>query len=181
MEYIKKPPPDWRKTVKPGLRISLWQQFSGSVFLIIFGGVFLYFLTPEVWHYYQARNWPSTPCTIVSANVSSHRAAGSGKTMYAAQIEYIYEVNLKQYRSRRYTFLNPSTGGSRADEIAAAYPPGSKTICFFNPDNPSLAVLNKSFTFFSLMILIPLPFFLAGLWGFIVFLKNVMVRVFTRR
>jgi len=162
---------------------SLWQQFSGSLFLILFGGVFLYFLTPEILNYFKADSWQQTPCTIVSSKVESEYNSESAQTdispeLSQAVISFIYEVQHKQYHSNRYSFINPSTSGSRANEIVLQYPVGATATCYVNMDNPAEAVLNRQFSFFSLMILIPLPFFLFGIWSFVLFVRNCFRRLF---
>jgi len=177
MENQTNHPHAWQNKKK----LSLWQQFSGSVFLIFFGGVFLYFLIPDIWNSLKAASWQQTPCTIVSSKVESEYNSGAAQKemrpeLSQAVISFIYEVQHKKYQSNRYTFINPFTSGPRASEIVRKYPVGSMATCYVNMDNPAQAVLNRQFSFFNLIILIPLFFFLFGVWGLFSFVIRLMFR-----
>ena len=170
-----------QRRLKSGLVISLWQQFSGSLFLLLFGGVFLYFLVPEVWSYGRALSWSEASCTILSSKVKRITDPGWKPEVkpvhYQPVITYSYTFNNTRYLSSKYTFINPSTTGTRADEITAKYPKGSTAICYVNPAKPKEAVLNRTFTAFSFVIFVPLPFFLLGIWGMTRFLRNVYLKL----
>ena len=171
-----------QRKIKPSYELSLWQQFSGSLFLRIFGGIFLYFLAPEVLSYAQAQTWKEEQCVIQASKVQKIMDPGWKPEVkpvhYQLVIRYSYTRNKTQYTSSRYSFINPSTTGNRADEIVAKYPAGAKTTCFVNTNNPSEVVLNRSIDAFSLTILVPLPFFLLGVWGMVKFSLNLVRRIF---
>ena len=180
MKYIKESPHAWQNHVKEGIEISLWQQFSGALLLICFGGVFLHFLVPGVWSGMKAISWEATPCLIIDNNVKKHKRveqSGIGREVTQFLVRYSYEVNGTKYYSNRYSFLNPSTSGSRADNIAVQYPLNSKATCYVDPNNSAQAVLNRTFTAFNLMICIPLVFFLLGLMSFFTFCKNCLKKI----
>jgi hypothetical protein len=50
-------------------------------------------------------------------------------------------------------------------------------MCYVNLDKPDEVVLNRSFSLFNLLVLIPLPFFVFGIWGLAVFAKNLFRRL----
>jgi len=111
-----------------------------------------------------AESWAETPCTVVSSEVESH--AGSDSTTYSVHIVYRYEVEGQEYTSERYDFLGGSSSGYEGKaRIVAQHPPGKKTVCYVNPEDPAEAVLDRTFGAKYLLGLIPVAFVLIGLVG----------------
>jgi hypothetical protein len=112
----------------------------------------------------QAKNWRQIPCVVISSEVRSHDSDDG--TTYSVNILYAYEVNGKEYKSNRYQFMAGSSSGyDRKATIVRRHPPGTKTVCFVNPDDPTEAVLERGFTKGLWFGLIPLVFVAAGVAG----------------
>lgn len=143
---------------------------SGGIALVLFGLVFLVvgcatffalFVLP-VWRTIIAREWHSTAAQIVSSEVGVH--SSSDGTTYSIDITYRYTVDGKQYESKRYdcNAFTSSSGRSGKEAVVAQYPAGSSTFCYYDPSNPSMAVLNRDFSLATLVGLFPLIFVLVG-------------------
>jgi len=93
----------------------------------------------------SARPWRETRCVIVSSSVSED-ATDSG--LYRILVTYPYAVLGRFYSSSRYSFSPSSaTSGYRGKKrIARRLAPGTKTICYVNPDDPRDAVIERGVT-----------------------------------
>ena len=173
----------WRKpSPAPGAGAPLSSTPSpgnGTILAIIFFGIFVvvgglltYFFTVRPYLRVQtARTWPATPCVVVASRVQSH--AGDDSTTYSVDILYRYQVAGREYRSNRYNFLGGSSSGydSKA-AIVAQHPPGKRTTCYVNPNDPTDAVLVRHFTTGMWLGLLPLVFLAAGLFGVVHFARG---------
>ena len=136
-----------------------------SVFLIVgLAALYPFFIRP-ISKVIAAKNWPSVGCTVIASGVRSH----TGKsTTYSVEILYEYEFAGVKHRSSRYGFMNSSSSGYASKQaIVDENPSGSHRTCFVNPDYPTEAVLDRGFSGFMLMGLIPLIFAViggSGLW-----------------
>lgn len=132
-----------------------------SLFLLVgLGILFVTTLRPAA-QILEARSWRETPCRVVASQVRSHE--GDDSTTYSVDILYAYERGGKEYRSNRYQFLGGSSGGYDGKAaIVSRLPPGTETLCWVNPHDPTEAVLVRGFTKAHLIGLVPLLFVLAG-------------------
>ncbi len=120
---------------------------------IIFAGVFcviglVFFLlgTLATYSQIQSQSWPSVAGVINTVNITSGQSCGNGAcpTMYYFHSTYNYTVGGTQY-----TGTQLSLGGSSFSSIAQAdmavneYAVGSHPSVYYNPSNPSQAVLQK--------------------------------------
>ena len=71
-------------------------------------------------------------------------------TTYSPVIVYRYQVAGHDYTGRRYAISHPSTADA-VRAILARYPAGATTNVYYNPANPSSAVLAQSPLSFSLV------------------------------
>ncbi len=133
----------------------------GGAFMV-FGGVFsLFFVSPSL-QLLDAHNWIETECTIISADVQSHR--GDDSTTYSIEILFEYHWGDTTLRSDQYDFADWSSSGyDSKQEVVDSYPAGSRALCFVNPDKPFIAVLDRDFQLKYLIGLFPLVFVVAGL------------------
>jgi len=124
---------------------------------------------------HDARQWPATPCTVVSSEVQSH--SDSDGTTYSVHIVYRYTVNGHEYQSRRYDFMGGSSSGYKGKQaVVRRYPPGKKAVCYVNPRDPSDAVLEPRFTPMMLVGLFPLIFVAVGAGGVVWVFTNKSFR-----
>ncbi|HEY6227430.1 MAG TPA: DUF3592 domain-containing protein, partial [Verrucomicrobiae bacterium] len=82
-----------------------------------------------------------TGARILRSEVTRHHDSEGGTT-HGVKVEYAYSVNGTNYTGTRYTFDGESSSDSRwAYEAVAAFPAGAERVCFYDPRNPSRAVL----------------------------------------
>jgi len=145
------------------------QRFAFLFFLIflIIGSAFLYgFFIRPVFKILSARQWPSVPCVVIFSEVKSH--SGDDGTTYGVNILYSYEFHGREFKANRYDFMGGSSSGySGKQAIVARHTPGTKTVCYVNPSEPTDAVLERGFTPGMWFGLIPLVFVLVGALGLI--------------
>ena len=132
-----------------------------SVFLLAGAGFFYgLFLRPAA-QLIDARQWLKTPCVVLSSRVLSH-SDGDGTT-HSIDILYRYQVAGTTHRSNRYDFTPASSSGRRRKQtVVDRYPQGTRTFCYVDPDDPTEAVLSRSFPLSMLYGLLPLVFILIG-------------------
>ncbi len=135
-------------------------------FLLVGGAMFVFMFVLPCLKYVQAKSWQATPCTVVSSEVQeSHDDDG---TTYRVHIAYRYEFGGRQCESDRYNVSGVYTSGRKGKQaVIDRYPPGTKTECFVDPQNPNSAVLERSFPPEVLFGLLPLLFFVFGLVGLV--------------
>ncbi len=141
-----------------------------SLFTVI-GGAATWFLgASPIWRVYQASRWPATPATVERSELL--RFSDSDGTTYRVDILYRYEVDGEVYRSNAYDFVNASSSGRAGKlDLLADYPVGRGTVCYIDPADPTLAVLNPRPGASLLLGLIPAVFLLVGVGGLIMTLR----------
>jgi hypothetical protein len=95
-----------------------------------------------------SKSWSSTTARIQASDVETRRSrSGSGySTSHYPVVIYEYVVNGQRFQSRRVRFGSEIGYGFRrmAENIAAKYPNGSLVSVFYDPANPTEAVLEQS-------------------------------------
>ncbi|MFZ6673297.1 DUF3592 domain-containing protein [Undibacterium sp. Xuan67W] len=88
-------------------------------------------------------SWPATGAVIKSVSIEG-RDQGDGDIAYNANVEYSYLVNGKNYTSNRFT-CSESAQLSHDEALALTngLRVGIETNAFYNPSQPSIAVLRK--------------------------------------
>lgn len=134
-----------------------------GVFLLAGLGFSAVFLVPA-WRHLQALSWPEVPCEILESRVESH--SGDDGTTYSVEVRYRYTLDGRDYTSDRYRFLGGSSSGFEGKaRVVERLPPGTRTVCYADPEDPSEAVLNRGFDFWYLLVLFPLVFVAVGAGG----------------
>jgi hypothetical protein len=86
------------------------------------------------------REWPSTIGTVNSSYLERrHSSSDSGSTNYPV-VRYSYQVSGQAYQGMKIA-PGPEVGGSGAGKVVGRYPAGAQVMVFYNPQNPSDAVL----------------------------------------
>lgn len=142
-----------------------------KVFLILFFSIFafaglatsVFFSIPTFLEQWDARHWVETPCQIVSSEVKVNR--GSDSTTYSPEIHFQYTFEGREYEAKGYRLVGGSSSGGWARRVVDRFPEGEETVCFVNPQDPSRAVLDPSWGWDILLVLIPLPFLVVGVGG----------------
>src|SRR5260221_4104665 len=117
-----------------------------TVFAVCFGLTVLWFFLGYRNYVHQAAKWPTVRGKVETSTTESYvtREDNREETHYAPVVEYVYQVQGHDYRSRQIG-LGVAVEGSQfiADKIAAKYPQGSDVTVHYNPDNPSNAALEN--------------------------------------
>jgi hypothetical protein len=146
------------KRAKMGKRAGV---LIGLVFVIIGLAGSYWLLVRPLMKTWQAKSWPETPCTIISAEVGSH--SDEDGTTYSIDITYGYDFSRRTYRADRYDFIGGSSSGRRGKQaVVDRYKKAANPMCFVNPKKPSEAVLQRELTVKNAIGLFPLIFVVAG-------------------
>ena len=143
-------------------------SWGGVIFFALFfffglGFLWLFFLKSLV-GIYDAQSWNAVDCKVISSRVRSH--SGDDGTTYSVDILYQYQIGNKTYKSNRYQFFGGSSSGYQGKrEIVDQYPSGQEFKCYVDPNDPTEAVIERSFTALMLIGLLPLFFVVVGLLG----------------
>ncbi len=110
----------------------------GFVFLIL-NVVFLAVLFFTRRRMAAVRQWPSTMGTVNTSYLERRSSSEGGYTNYPV-VQYSYQVSGQAHQG---TKIAPGmeVGGTGAGKVVARYPAGAQVMVFYNPQNPSDAVL----------------------------------------
>ncbi|HUP43527.1 MAG TPA: DUF3592 domain-containing protein [Thermoanaerobaculia bacterium] len=148
----------------PGKSLGCVVGFFG-IFLLAGLGFSAVFAVP-LWRNLQARSWPEAPCEVLESRVASH--AGDDGDTYSVEVRYRYRVDGRDHVSERYDFFPGSTSGYEGKaRVVERLPPGTRTVCYVDPADPTEAVLDRSFTAEYLFGLLPLAFVGVGAGGIV--------------
>ena len=161
-------------------RLPLWQTsraISSALPIALFGlfwcaitGMFVAIVVMSIARSIDANlRFATTDGTILASELT--RVAddeGDGDT-YKPKIRYRYHVDGREYTSVRYDLLDGSTSAKSAQQaIVDRHPVGSTAVVYYDPDDPSRAVLDRSVSPMMWFLLLFLqPFILVGA-GFLV-------------
>lgn len=132
-------------------------------FLLAGLGAAAFFAVPVV-RVVEARSWQAAECVILESRVATH--TGDDGATYSVEVLFRYTAGGRDYRSDRYDFFPGSSGGrSGKERIVAELAPGTRTACWFDPEEPREAVLERGLTLEFLWALFPVPFVVVGAGG----------------
>ena len=97
----------------------------------------------------QSLSWRSTEGVISHSAVllqTQQTSSSTDAAMYKADVAYRYKVQGRDYSSGRITFADFSSSGGRAQGIVNRYPDGAPVTVYYNPVDPSDAVLERGGT-----------------------------------
>lgn len=85
------------------------------------------------------RQWPSTMGTVNTSYLERRSSSEGGSTNYPV-VQYSYQVGGQAYQGMKIA-PGPEVGGTGAGKVVARYPAGAQVMVFYNPQQPSDAVL----------------------------------------
>jgi hypothetical protein len=85
--------------------------------------------------------WPSTMGTVQMSNLEARHSSEGGWTNYPI-VQYSYQAGGQTYQGSRIA-PGPEVGGSGAGKVVGRYPAGVQVMVFYNPQDPSEAVLER--------------------------------------
>jgi hypothetical protein len=125
--------------------------FCGGIFILGFAaaGVFLIYQTIRSRQKAEAsQDWPATAGQITEARVSRHTSTDSdGDTSehYSPIVRFRYQVASQEYEGSKIAFGFQQSFGShaKAQSALARFPVGAQVSVYYDPSNPSDAVLER--------------------------------------
>ena len=117
-------------------------RLVGFIFIALGGGLLHVIFFRPMLKEIAAAKWPAVPCEITSSSLGQHSGSKGGST-YSVDVRYRYKVAGKELIGTSYNF-DTGTSSSRGWREAAvrSLPPGTRTICHVNPEDPLEAVLS---------------------------------------
>ena len=85
--------------------------------------------------------WPSTMGVVQMSTIEQRSSSEGGYTDYPV-VQYSYQIGGQAYQSMKLA-PGPEVGGTGARKVVARYPAGAQVMVFYNPQNPSEAVLER--------------------------------------
>lgn len=85
--------------------------------------------------------WPSSMGTVMMSTIEQRSSSEGGYTDYPV-VQYSYQVGGQAFQSFKLA-PGPEVGGTGARKVVARYPAGAQVMVFYNPQNPSEAVLER--------------------------------------
>lgn len=113
-----------------------------------------------------AQNYPSTTGEVIHSKLERHR--GDDGYTYGADIHFTYAVGGQTYTSEEHSYgawNNSDSSGAR--KLLRKYPVGETVTVYYNPSDPSDAVLERGVQgmhAFMLMFMAPFNVVMLGLW-----------------
>jgi hypothetical protein len=138
--------------------------------LVIFDAIFLgiiFFTRRKV---SKASSWPSTLGTVTDSRIQMRSDSDGGRTSYPF-VQYTYEAMGRSYQSQK-VIPGMDVGGSGAHKVVERYPIGAQVMVYYNPENPSEALLERGmpgYIRWFWTILAILDVFLCGLGAVLLF------------
>jgi hypothetical protein len=154
---------------------------SGIGFIALFAifwcslvGVFDYLIVSVLIKQISASRFEQAVATIVSSEVTKDHG-GEGGSTYGVKIHFKYRVGTNEFLGEKYTFDEMTSSDSAwAYRAVTEHPVGGERVCYYNPRNPSEAILKPGIDgsqVFMLMFLT--PFNAVGLFLIWVFLNSL--------
>ena len=116
-----------------------------SLVFVIIGAAILRYAMRTAEKARQSESWPATEGEIAhSATIyqTDSTATSNGVSTFKADIAYRYKVNGANYSSSKVALLDlASSSSGRAQSIVQRYPDKSKVQVYYNPADPSEAIL----------------------------------------
>jgi len=139
-----------------------------SVFALFWSSITLwqdYVAAREIAGGLRSRSFVKTSGEVSSSTLTPHTGKG---VSYTADLVYEYTVN-----GRTFTGSKVGYGGwtGRASDVVDAHPAGSAAVVFFDPANPSDAVLETGLSgrnLFATVLLAPFNVLTIGIWSWII-------------
>ncbi len=126
----------------------------------------------------SSKDWPTVQGMVSSSDIRS--SISDGDKMYSIELLYAYTVRGENYTGDRVSAVSTSTSSlSDVDEDLSKYPEGGLVTVYYNPEVPSISMLEPGADFFTYIITYgPLLFCLVGLVMLLQVLKRIGLILF---
>ena len=89
----------------------------------------------------QAESWLSTMGTVIYSSIEWRRGSKGSSVAYPV-VQYTYQVMGQMHQGRK-VMPGPEVGGTGAHKVVNRYPAGAQVMVYYDPNNPSDAVLER--------------------------------------
>ena len=122
-------------------------------------------------------DYQATTCVVASADFEVLTSRSSGEIVgFRPLVKYGYQVDGREYTSTRYAHFNPVRTLGEVDAILERNHPGATRPCYFDPDAPEKAVIDrgidKNYLVALLVTTCTLMFLGVGGWAFAEYYKR---------
>ena len=116
----------------------------------------------QIIYEYSSKDWPRAEGKIFTSKVTSYT---SKRTYYRANIIYEYKTSGKEYSSSEINFwITSDLDEEKIRGVVAKYPVGKSVLVYYDPDNPTIAVLEPEPSWLNIGFFFGPIIFIAGLW-----------------
>ncbi|MEW6030954.1 MAG: DUF3592 domain-containing protein [Chloroflexota bacterium] len=112
-------------------------------FFFVFNAVFLGILFFMRRKTAIVSQWPSATGTVTASYLERRRSSNNRGFVNYPVVQYSYQVNGQTYAGTKLA-PGPEVGGSGAPGVVARYPAGAQVTVYYDPQNPSDAVLERN-------------------------------------
>lgn len=155
-----------------------------SLLLLVGGAAMAIFGVSFIKAGFASKSWPTATGEIRHTRIVSERSSNSSSRSYSARVTYAYAVEGRTYTSRRYSLGDGSSTGKRYSSHPKAfrateetYPVGKSLPVYYDPTDPTSAVLKPGPTFGTYVpIVLGSLFFTSGLVAAIATLRPVLAQ-----
>lgn len=118
-----------------------WGSYVVACVLIAFGLTFAGLGIKNLIEANASRDWPSTSAEVISAEIKTGSGGPRNSSIrYTPRITYRYTLDGKSYTSDRAAFVY-SSSSDKARAFIRRFPPGAQVAAYYDPADPSEAVL----------------------------------------
>jgi len=119
-----------------------------SLVFIAIGLSLLYYARSVSAKAQQSLSWPQADGVIAHSAVlqQMQTSSSTNAATYKADVTYRYKVQGRDYSSERITLADFSSSTGRAQDIVDRFPDGAPVTVYYNPVDPSDAVLERDGT-----------------------------------
>ena len=96
---------------------------------------------------HESESWPASQGTVMSSWVHGETIDADGLTFgkYYPEVRYLYRVFGSEYQGNKIMFgSQPAIQQSKAEATISNYPEGSSVMVYYDPNQPSNAVLERN-------------------------------------
>jgi hypothetical protein len=138
-----------------------------TAFTLLFDCFVVHSVTMRLW----ALSFSSTTGTVIHSELKTSPDS-DGETTYQPEVHYHYSVEAAAHTGTTYQFSQFLTSSSRrARSVVRAHPIGKPVTVFYNPQNPSQAVLHRGLDgseLFMVVFMTPFNAVMVAFWGGVV-------------
>ncbi len=88
------------------------------------------------------QGWSSTMGTVNASYLERRRSSNNGGSTNYPVVQYSYQIGGQMYQSQKIA-PGMEVGGTGAGKVVERYPAGAQVMVFYDPQNPSDAVLER--------------------------------------